>query len=240
MPELSMLVQQSPILRAASEAYPRFADLPAGSTIAECNGFEVTTRELDGRLYAVRSYLDKFFVQADFAARLPALENNRPGLEKLAALSIEAGVLVTEHMFGRNIEALSPEEAGSMSLAQFEELTNLVDWSVTNGIEIDDDASNIFYDHDKGFGFVDCARPITEPSPLRTLQGIAQALMWIGHDLKTFNSTESIKVRENAIRMLTQSVFTNLPMEVGIDLSRSAAERIAQCQSGNIYSTEED
>jgi hypothetical protein len=239
MPELSLLIERSPVLQAAQEAYPQFADLPRSEPIAETYAFNVSTLELDGRLYAVRTYLDQFFVQADFSARLPALVAPHPNLERLAALSTEAGVLVTEHMFGRSLETISPDEASGMSLTQFEEMTRLVDWSVTNGIEIDDDASNIFYDPDKGFGFIDCARPITEPSPLRTLQGIAQALMWMGHNLDTFESKDSIEVRVEAIRLLTQSVFASLPMEVGIELSRTAATRIAECRLGDIYTTDE-
>ncbi|MFZ1483414.1 MAG: hypothetical protein WAS36_00155 [Candidatus Saccharimonadales bacterium] len=240
MRDLLAVIESSPVLRAAREAYPEFADLPQGETIAECNGFDVAELELGGESYVVRRYHTPNNVRADLMARLPALKNaTRPGLERLAAFSIEAGALVTHRMFGRSIEAISPEGAAHMTLAQFREMTSLVDWSVERKIEIDYCAGNIFYDSDKGFGFVDIARPITEPSTLRTLKGIMQAFMWVGHDLDTFDSQESLDARTRAIKTLTSAVFRGLTSEVGIELSKSSAEYIALCRTGEIYTMTE-
>lgn len=236
MRELLKVIDASPVLTEAREAYVRFAGVPLGEAIATCNGFDVAALELGGEPYVVRTYHTPHNARADLMARLPALKNaTRPGLERLAALSTEAGALVTQRMFGRSIEDMSPAEAGKMSPAQFGELAELVDWSVEHGIEVDYDASNIYYDPDKGFGFVDIARPTTEPSALRSLKGITQAFMWIGHNLDSFDSKESLDARVRAIKTLTGSVFTTLTSEVGIELSTSTAECIARCRTGDMF-----
>lgn len=231
MQSLSELIANSPVLVEAEKAYAQFVGCPALECIGSGIGLMVTATELHGKEYAVRTFASSQMAQEEMLTRLTVLELGlgRLGLEQLTAFSTEEKVIVTERMYGRDIESVSLADAECMEQSQFDALAITIDSAIKDGIAIDESPNNIFYEPNKGFGLVDYTLPFRELSVGRTLKSIGQAMMWLGHDLETFNTTTSLALRKRAIRMVTQSGLSILPQQDYRALAKTSDEWLERC-----------
>lgn len=139
-------------LEEAWLSHPNF--LGMGKT---CNGFRL---EHEGHSYALRLPaeegvgIDREYVAPSIASK------GKARTEQMVALSYENGATISELIPGKGMDEITPEEVAEIPDEHLEGLAETIASVQESGLLIDSKGSNILYDSEEGFGFIDlsCAK----------------------------------------------------------------------------------
>lgn len=120
------------------------------------------TDDKDGGQYVVRIASTNNTPSVDDLVRAMICATNLPRFERVVAIfhdediiSYRNGTIITEMMSGSRYDKLSTEEIANITDQHLVELVEAAVQAYYNGIAIDPNPENIFYDAEQGFGIID-------------------------------------------------------------------------------------